>query len=59
VSEVIAEHGLNCRLVRAGVDKHPGGATGSVDWMLRAEGLSSSGIAERALRAFRETRAHP
>ena len=54
VSEISAEHGLACRVVRLGVRKNPGSVTGSVDYLLRANGLSSAAIVEVATKALRE-----
>lgn len=54
VSEVIAEHGLACRVVRLGVRKNPDSVTGSVDYLLRANGLSREAIVEAAIKALRE-----
>jgi len=54
VSEIIAEHGLVCKVVRLGVRKNPNGVTGSVDYMLRANRLSSADIVETATKALRE-----
>lgn len=54
VSEIIAEHGLACRVVRLGVRKNPDSVTGSVDYLLRANGLSRADIVEAATKALRE-----
>ena len=54
ISEISAEHGLACRVVRLGVRKNPGSVTGSVDYLLRANGLSSAAIVEAATKTFRE-----
>jgi transketolase len=40
VAEVIAEHGLDCRLVRAGVRSTPAGASGGRDHMHERVGIS-------------------
>jgi len=53
VSEVIAEHGLACRVVRLGVRKNPDSITGSEDYLLRANGLSSTHLVETALRVIK------
>lgn len=52
VSEISAEHGLPCRVVRLGVRKNPDSVTGSVDYLLRANGLSSADIVEAATKAL-------
>lgn len=54
VSEIIAEHGLACRVVRLGVRKNPDSVTGSVDYLLRANGLSNAAIVEAAIKALGE-----
>jgi len=53
VSEVIAERGLRCRVVRCGVKSSPDGVSGSQDYFHRAHGLSSELLVETALRALR------
>ena len=40
VAEAIAEHGLDCRLVRAGVKDTPAGTSGSRDYMHERVGIS-------------------
>jgi len=47
-AEVIADHGLACRLVRCGVKKSSGGVTGSRDYLHQLHGLSGEQIAETA-----------
>lgn len=54
VSEIIAEHGLACRVVRLGVRENPDSVTGSVNYLLRANGLSREDIVEAATKALRE-----
>ena len=54
VSEIIAEHGLACRVVRLGVRKNPDSITGSVDYLLRANGLSSADLVDAASRVLHE-----
>jgi transketolase len=49
VAEVIAEHGLDCRLVRRGVAEMPRGMTGSPDYLYRQVGLSHEQIARTAV----------
>jgi transketolase len=48
VAEVIAERGLDCRLVRAGVAQMPRGATGSPSYLYEQAGLSATQIARTA-----------
>jgi transketolase len=52
VAEVIAEHGLDCRLVRCGVRTPPDGVSGSQAWMQSAHGLSAPALAEAARAAL-------
>lgn len=54
VAEVIAEQGLNCRIVRCAVRTMPNGLSGSQDYLYRAHGLSSELLAKTALRAMHE-----
>jgi transketolase len=48
VAETIAEHGLDCRLVRAGVRATPIGATGSRPHLYDRHGLSPERLADTA-----------
>jgi len=48
VAEVIAENGLECRLVRNGIEEMPRGMTGSPGYLYERCGLSPAQIAERA-----------
>jgi transketolase len=48
VAEVIAEHGLNCRLIRRGVAAMPRGVTGSPDYLYEHVGLSANQLAHVA-----------
>jgi len=52
VSEIVAEHGLACRVVRCGVNEMPLGAVGSEAYMADRYGLSPSGLVESALGAL-------
>lgn len=52
VAETIAENGLNCRLVRCGVNRSQEGISGSQDYLYRAHGLDSRSLAETARQAF-------
>lgn len=53
VSEIVAERGLGCRIVRCGVRSVPDGFTGSQDYLHRRHGLSREAIVETALSALR------
>jgi transketolase len=48
VAETIAERGLNCRLVRLGVDRVPRGIVGSESFLRDTFGLSAEAISRRA-----------
>jgi len=52
VAEIIAEHGLGCRLVRAGVRSMPAGITGSTEYMFDRFGLSGERLADAATQAL-------
>src|SRR5438477_1881467 len=52
VSEVVAELGINCRIVRCGVKRTPDGVVGSQVYLHRVHGLSSERLVEAALRAL-------
>ncbi len=52
VAEVIAEHGVDCRLVRCGIREMPRGLTGSPDYLKGRLGLDAESIADAALRAL-------
>lgn len=52
VAEVIAEHGLACRLVRRGVERMPVGETGEAAYLLDQHGLSAPALADAAVRAL-------
>jgi transketolase len=51
VAELIAERGLDCRLVRLGVREMPRGVTGSPGYLYEKLGLSPRGVADSALEA--------
>jgi transketolase len=53
VSEVVAERGIPCRVVRCGVRSSPGGATGSQAYLNAVNGISSERLVERALESLR------
>jgi transketolase len=52
VAETIAERGLGCRLLRAGVARMPGGEAGSQRYLEDRHELASSHLAERLARAL-------
>jgi len=52
VAEVIAEHGLGCRLIRRAVDEMPRGVTGSPAYLYERYGLSPTQLAAAALDAL-------
>lgn len=49
VAEIIAEHGLNCRLVRCGTTATPDGISGSQGYLYERYGLSRNALFERAI----------
>lgn len=55
VAEVIADRGLDCRLVRCAVDRGPDGLSGSPAYFHRRHGLSRESLVETATRAVRGT----
>lgn len=57
VSEVIAEQGLGCRVVRCGVRTLPNGISGSQGYLYGVHGLSSNALVETALRELQVRRA--
>jgi transketolase len=52
VSEIVAERGIGCRVVRCGVRCLTNGITGSQDYLYGIHGISASAIAETALQAL-------
>jgi transketolase len=52
VAEVIAEHRIDCRLVRCGVREVADGRSGSQQYMHARHGLDRTALAEAALRAL-------
>ncbi|MCG2660972.1 MAG: 1-deoxy-D-xylulose-5-phosphate synthase [Kiritimatiellae bacterium] len=52
VSEVIAEHGLACRVIRCGVKRSVGGITGSQSYLEDSHGLSAKAFVKIALGAL-------
>jgi transketolase len=53
VSEVIAERGLDCRVVRCGVRAAPSGITGSQAYLNAIHGIASASVVETALEELR------
>jgi transketolase len=53
VSEVIAEHGLACRVIRCGIKKKPSGITGSQLYLQDLHGLSAKALAKTVLHSLR------
>jgi transketolase C-terminal domain/subunit len=51
ICEIVAEHGLRCRVVRCGVNAMPAGRTGTEAYMAAQHGLSTEGLVASALRA--------
>lgn len=51
VAEIIAEHGLGCRLTRCAVRDSPGGVTGGQAYLYRLNALSREALVQTALRA--------
>jgi transketolase len=52
VAETIAERGLDCRLLRAGISRMPAGETGSQKFLEDRHGLSSQHLAKQLERAL-------
>lgn len=50
VSEVVAEHGLRCRVVRCGFHTMPAGISGSQDYLYERYGLSAAALVETTIR---------
>ncbi len=48
VAEVVADHGLGCRVVRQGVRVAPGGRVGSQSWFEAEAGLTAEAVADAA-----------
>jgi transketolase len=57
VSEVVAERGLGCRVVRCGVRTTPGATTGSQGYLHHLHGLSSNALVQTALKELEAQRA--
>ena len=56
VSEVVAEHGITCRVVRCGVKVGSDGISGSQRYLEARHGLSQDGLAQTALKALGEAK---
>ncbi len=56
VSEMVAEDGIGCRVVRCGVDRLPDGVTGQQGFMHARYGISASALADRALAELARTK---
>jgi transketolase len=54
VCEVVAEQGLECRVIRCGVEKVPRGQSGSRDSLYKLYGLTADNIAQMALDGIAE-----
>ena len=52
VSEVVAEEGFPCRVLRCGISEMPNGATGSLGYVYDTNGISAARLAERAFAAI-------
>jgi len=52
VAETIAEHGLACRLLRAGLRETPAGSSGSRAYLYDRHGLSPAKLASAVLAAL-------
>jgi transketolase len=52
VSEIVAEQGLDCRVIRCAVDEMPRGSVGSQRFLHEVNALSPDDVAEKALRAL-------
>jgi len=52
VSEIVAEHGLRCRVVRCGVRETPSGITGSTNYLYDEHGISAAGLVEKVMQSL-------
>jgi transketolase len=52
VSEIVAETGLPCRVVRCGIKTLPTGITGGLNFMFKMHGLTGGQLAETAMKAL-------
>src|SRR6266487_4056106 len=53
VSEIVAEYGIDCQVVRCGVRTTPTGLSGGLSFLLHTHGLSSAALVETANRMLR------
>jgi transketolase len=58
-AELIAEHGVRCRLVRCGVSAPPDGVSGGTRFLYARHGLSGAAVAAAARQALREGGGEP
>ncbi len=56
VCEVVAEHGLDCRVLRRGVDRMPRGVTGTQRYLYEVFGLSGPQLANCVIEALEPVR---
>ncbi len=49
VSEIIAEHGIGCRVVRCGIERVLDGVSGGTDYLRHIHGLSSEALVKKAV----------
>lgn len=52
VSEIVAEEGIECKVIRCGVKKHPGCVTGSQAYLNRVHGISSESLVNTVIKAI-------
>jgi transketolase C-terminal domain/subunit len=52
VCETVAEHNLDCRVLRCGVREKPDGVVGSQQFLHHLHGLASEALVESALQAL-------
>lgn len=52
VSEVVAEHGIDCRVVQCGVKRIPDGVSGGLDNLRHTFGLSSDALVKKAVESI-------
>jgi transketolase len=53
VSEIVAEHGIDCRVVRCGVRSTPNGRSGGLSYLHHIHGLSSEALVKAAFEMLR------
>ena len=52
VSEVVAEHGIGCRVVRCGIERVLDGVSGGTDYLRHIHGLSSEALVKKAVESM-------